>query len=447
MYLVMIGVINSIAISLPVLLGLLGQANDVRELPAPTGRFQIGRVTVHLTDTSRTEPVAAGGGPRELRVDIWYPADAGASAAPASASARYIDPAAFDRPESAKRLQGLLRGAYDAVREGRVRTHASENVPFARAVRQAPVLIFSHGGGEARETYSAQLEDLASHGYVVAAISHTYESVLTMFPDGRHAVLLSGRWPRPTTSAIEGLPPSEEANPDRLRWWANDIRFVLGELTVANRINAQAPRPAFSGLPFSGRLDLQRVGAFGHSAGGQAAATACQIEPRLRACLNQDGLSAMAPYYPDASGWGMDQAFMLMVRNPPREDMKDEELAAMKMTRAQVQAIMARLDARQDAALRNTGGGAWRVLIEASPNTTTHADFTDLQFLQSATAAETDMRARMLGTVRVVTRAFFDKTLNGSNAPLAALVDGRDRPPFVERVQQFEPARRSKQRR
>ena len=67
-----------------------------------------------------------------------------------------------------------------------------------------------------------------------------------------------------------------------------------------------------SDLPFAGRLDLQRVGAFGHSAGGQAAATACQVERRLRACLNQDGLSAMAPYYLDANGWGMDQAFMLI---------------------------------------------------------------------------------------------------------------------------------------
>ena len=424
---VMIDVINATAIILATLAG-------ATELPAPTGSFGIGRVTVHWTDTARTEPIAASGGPRELRVDIWYPADPTSGAgASASTPAPYIDPSAFDRPESAKRLQGLLRGAYDAIREGRVRTHAREGVPFARAVRRAPVLIFSHGGGEARETYSAQLEDLASHGYVVAAISHTYESVLAMFPDGRHALSISGRWPRPTTTAIEGLPPSEEANPDRLRWWADDIRFVLGELTRANRGRTHA---------FAGRLDLDRVGAFGHSAGGQAAATACQREPRLRTCLNQDGLSAMAPYYLDANGWGMDQAFMLIVRNPPREEMKDEELAAMKMTRAQIGGILARIDARQDAAMRNTGGGSYRVLLEAGPGTTTHADFTDLPFLQSTTAAETETRARMLGTTRLLTRAFFDKTLKGSDATLAPLLDGRVTTPFVERVQRFEPARR-----
>ena len=75
-------------------------------------------------------------------------------------------------------------------------------------------------------------------------------------------------------------------------------------------------------LTFAGHLDLSRVGVFGHSAGGQAAAHACQID-RLRACLNQDGLSGFAPYYLDASGWGMDQAFMLIIR-APRTDPPDE---------------------------------------------------------------------------------------------------------------------------
>src|SRR5205823_341872 len=40
-------------------------------LPAPTGPFAVGRVTVHWTDTSRFEPLAADHGYRELMVDIW----------------------------------------------------------------------------------------------------------------------------------------------------------------------------------------------------------------------------------------------------------------------------------------------------------------------------------------------------------------------------------------
>jgi predicted dienelactone hydrolase len=403
-----------------------GQATSVvRQLPPPTGPFQIGRVTAHWSDTSRAEPLAVDRGPRELMVDIWYPADMGGGI-----PAGYFDSSAFEEAQSADRLRGLLRSAYESIRGGHVRTHAVEGVPLARSVRRAPVLIFSHGGGEARETYSAQLEDLASHGYVVAAISHTYEAVLTVFPDGRRVPLTPKRWPRPATTAIEGLPPSQEANPDRLRWWANDIRFVLDQLT---KVDGQS-----SGSPFVGRLDLSRVGVFGHSAGGQAAAHACQIEPRLRACLNQDGLSAFAPYYPN-DGWGMDQAFMLIVRNTPRELPTKEELASLGMTLTQAKDLLSRLDARQDATLRNTGRGAYRVLLEAAA--TTHADFTDLPFLQSTLPAETEIRARIIGTVRSVTRAFFDKTLKRLEVPF---LDGHVATAFVEGVQKFEPANRPK---
>ena len=224
------------------------------------------------------------------------------------------------------------------------------------------------------------------------------------------------------------MPPSEEANPDRLRWWADDIRFVIDRLTAINRNAAAGP-------PFAGRLDLARLGAFGHSAGGQAAAHACQVEPRLRACLNQDGLAAFAPYYPDARGWGMDQRFMLIVRNTPREAPSPEELAGMKMTADQARTLISRLESRQEATLRRTGGGAYRVLLDAA--STTHADFGDLPFLQATTAHDAEVRAQILDSIRLVTRAFFDAALKDARPPL---LEGRDLPRFVEAVQRFDPA-------
>jgi predicted dienelactone hydrolase len=363
-------------------------------------------------------------------VDVWYPAESAAGPA-----AEYLYPSAFDQPQSAERLKGYLRTAYDAIKAGRVRTHAIQGARFARSAKRRPVLIFSHGGGEARETYTAQLEDLASHGYVVAAITHTYEAVLAVFPDGRHVVLAPKRWPPPTVSSIEGVPPSEEANPDRLQWWANDIRFVLNELSRVNRIGSLP-------LPFAGHLDLERVGAFGHSAGGQAAARACQIDQRLRACLNQDGLSAFAPFYLDARGWGMDQAFLLIERAPRKDPPTDQELAAMKLTRSQAEELLERLKARQDATLRNTGKGSYRVVFESK--TTTHADFGDLPLLQSRDPTEAETHARVLGVVRSYTRAFFDKYLRGAKAPL---LDGKVAGEFVEAVQRFEPAKRPRERR
>ena len=112
----------------------------------------------------------------------------------------------------------------------------------------------------------------------------------------------------------------------------------------------------------------------------------------------------------------------------------------MKMTRRQAEDLLERLKTRQDAALRNTGKGSYRVVFESK--TTTHADFGDLPLLQSRDRAEAETRARVLGVVRSYTRAFFDKYLRGTKAPL---LDRRARAEFVEAVQQFDPGHRPRE--
>ena len=92
-------------------------------------------------------------------------------------------------------------------------------------------------------------------------------------------------------------------------------------------------------LPFAGHLDLDHVGAFGHSFGGIAAAHACQIDRRIKACLNEDGVVAKKPFYLDARGWGLDQSFMLILRDPPTRPLSDAEVAAMKMSRQRLEQI------------------------------------------------------------------------------------------------------------
>ena len=208
------------------------------------------------------------------------------------------------------------------------------------------------------------------------------------------------------------------------------MRFVLDELTRLNRTGASAP-------PFAGHLDLSRTGAFGHSAGGQASAHACQIEPRLRACLNQDGLSAMAPYYLDDRGWGMDQAFMLIVRAAPAAPPTDDELALLKLTRAQAVDLLAQVRNRQDLTLRRTGQGAYRITLSAE--ITSHADFGDLRLLQARDDREAAMRAQVLRVVTDITRAFFDRALKGTKAPLPDPVATGG---IVERVEEFPAATR-----
>src|SRR5713101_2020992 len=61
-------------------------------LPAPTGPFAVGKITVHWTDESRIEPLSQNHEPRELMVDIWYPAEP-----TDGASVAYLDATAYQR--------------------------------------------------------------------------------------------------------------------------------------------------------------------------------------------------------------------------------------------------------------------------------------------------------------------------------------------------------------
>jgi len=317
----------------------------VLTLPTPTGPFSVGKVTVHWVDESRVEPLSPNHEPREVMVDIWYPAEP-SDAVPAE----YLDAAGYEKAIGADGFQNFFREASETLRSG-VKTHAFAAAPYARSVKQSPVLIFSPGGGMVREVYAAQFEDLASHGYVVAAISHSYDAIVTLFPDGRQIAYSEQRWPKPPS--LEG-----EANLNQLEWHANDIRFVLDELTRANLAGA-------SPLPFVGHLDLTHVGAFGHSFGGIAAAHACQLDRRFNACLNEDGVVAKRPLFLGVRGWAMDQAFMLILHDAPTRPLTDEQVAKMKMPRQRIEAIIKRLDADQEAALRNTGGGSYRVRLRS----------------------------------------------------------------------------------
>jgi len=390
---------------------------ELKALPLPTGPFSAGRVTVYWQDESRIEPLSATHEPRELMVDIWYPAKYTEGAA-----AAYLDVNGYERALGAEGFQKYFGEASEAIKNG-VQTHAALDAPYLDSVQRSPVLIFSPGGGMVREVYAAQLEDVASHGYVVAAISHPYDAIVTLFPGGRLIVYSDKRWP--VTPSVEG-----EANLNQMEWHANDIRFVLDELTRTNLVGV-------SSLPFAGHLDLDHVGAFGHSFGGIAAAHACQLDRRLKACLNEDGVVAKRPLFLDARGWAMDQAFMLILHDPPTRPLTDEQVAQMKMPRQRIEALVKKLDAEQEAALRNTGKGSYRARLRSDK--VSHMDFTDLPLLGARDHVDAEKRFAILATVRSYTLAFFNQYLRGVNSELLKDTDPKNE--FVDSVQRFEPAR------
>jgi predicted dienelactone hydrolase len=151
-------------------------------------------------------------------------------------------------------------------------TNSLQDAPALPAARR-PVVLFSHGFGVSVAINTALHEELASRGYVVAGIDHTFDAGAVEFPDGRVEV------------QQPGLPIDDLLREVR----AADLRFVLDQFTaLAAGHNPDAGhRPLPSGL--ARMLDLTRVGAYGHSLGGPTVIGAMNQDPRIDAGAALDG--------------------------------------------------------------------------------------------------------------------------------------------------------------
>src|SRR5690242_12396814 len=146
-------------------------------LPAPTGRKALGTTAVHLIDRSRPDPTMPSG-QRELMISLWYPAGMFGLAP----FAKYMPPRTAVEVDDAWTGEyglALPSGSFDFAA---TETHARVDVP-AQPMRH-PVVLFSPGFQYSRFVNTAQVEDLASRGYVVVTIDHSHETPVE-FPGGR----------------------------------------------------------------------------------------------------------------------------------------------------------------------------------------------------------------------------------------------------------------------
>ena len=240
-------------------------------LPMPTGRFAVGRLIADWRDSTHSDSLAPQPGTaRELLVWIWYPADAKLRSRtepylPASLTAHAV----VDRPPAILRL--LTRDP------SKVREYSVPSAPLAPDEHSYPVLVLRGGASAPVANYSTLAEDLASHGFVVVGFDAPYRTGRVTFPDGRTFSRLPSNNPE---LAFDNADSARFMN-RLLEAWTSDVGFALDRLSL---LNAADP----SGR-FTGRLDLSRVGAFGHSLGGVEAAQFCALDARCKAAVDVDG--------------------------------------------------------------------------------------------------------------------------------------------------------------
>ncbi len=200
---------------------------------ATTGEFRVATVTATYSDPGREETYAQSGGPRRLSVDLWYPLDA---------SGRY------------------------------------------------PLVVFSHGTTATKSSNTSLYNELASHGYVVAAVDHAYEALYSTFADGQTVLIDPGYVKQFST---------ENAHTDRQQSYTfyqewmqirmGDLSFVID--TVLAKAKEQDSEAVYQ------LVDPLKIGVAGHSLGGSAALGMGRLRTDVGAVISLE-----APFMYDIQG-------------------------------------------------------------------------------------------------------------------------------------------------
>ncbi len=230
-------------------------------LPDPTGPHPIGTRILHLIDPSRPDTGhQMKSGHRELMVQAWYPIDADQA---------HGSRERYRRPSEVTRLS-----SYMTV----IRTHSISNAPISTAAPGYPVILFNPAWKGPRTECEYLMEDLASRGFIVISIDHTYNSAPISFPDGTRTISAPG----PDIDDFTGrdLADQQRQGDLEVRLQAQDNSFLLDELTRRKTADPDL---------FYKRFMLDRVGVLGHSFGGATALQTAYNDTRVLSAINMDG--------------------------------------------------------------------------------------------------------------------------------------------------------------
>jgi hypothetical protein len=190
-----------------------------KAVAAATGKYQVLTRTYTYTDKSRIESYADTGENRKLNVQFWYP------------------------------------------------DNLDETVPLDKATQleeTVPLIVFSHGGLGVRSSNETLYNELASHGYIVCSIDHTYHSFFSKDEDGDTTWI---DWGYMQELFAEDPQSDMQQSYEYYQKWmkirTDDINFVVDYIiTEAANNNADGAYKL---------ADIARIGVMGHSLGGSAA--------------------------------------------------------------------------------------------------------------------------------------------------------------------------------
>ena len=219
------------------------------EVPPLSGPHAVGTLTFELP---------AGDQAPALMVQVWYPARANMDAPPA----RWLpDPGLAPR--------------FPFHRIGNALARSRNGLELAETAGRFPVVFYEHSWTGHRAENVAQVEELASQGFVVIAVDHPGQAARVKYNNGP---VVASRLP-----ATLDLSTGEAAA---------DFEKLAEQCLRARSENLGRVKQALGrGIPsrLAGRLVLGKTGVFGFSFGGTSALRLCALDPSFHAGANEDG--------------------------------------------------------------------------------------------------------------------------------------------------------------
>jgi len=266
----------------------------------------------------------------------------------------------------------------DYVTVSEIKTKSHLNYPISKEEKNYPILIFSPSLGGNTSYYNYYAEKLAQWGFIVVGVNHLYESEYVIGAD-------KSVYPHNSTfhDSIENLKIPEQITSDqfrelkseRMKVLGDDIIFCLNQLELINPSN------------FENRINLNKVGGWGHSIGGAAVTYASILDNRILAVLNMDGTPPSV-----ALNNGIDIPFMFL------EDFTDyENHSGYKM----------QYDRRSDFCAKGNAI-AYRILIEGI----NHNSFLDVDYYTAKDKNEQNDYEKRLSLFLEYMIIFYEHTLN-----------------------------------
>jgi len=238
----------------------------VFNLPKLDGPEKVGTQTFHFTDQNRDEVLTEDqSDKRELMVQVWYPTENSNNNKRESLFPK-------DKEMFKKYIQtysnslNLPDFVFNYWKYSK--TNSYENVEILPSTSPYPVVLLSHGMGTSRVLHASQAENLATHGFIVVTIDHTYSTFATIFPDGRVTDYKTKMTTVEDRREIGGI-------------WTQDVEFVINQI---EKLNSGAIESQFKG-----KMDLNNIGVMGHSFGGATAFNTTYLDHRIKAGVNMDG--------------------------------------------------------------------------------------------------------------------------------------------------------------